>query len=105
MIKYSKLSFFHWPAAMAQFALGNKTPLHNAMLMDAARRMLGSNFNPAEAEGYLIEMEKNDFVPMNESSSMKAAGNRPRHFFGKFIYFIIRCMKPEVIVETGVSHG
>jgi len=90
---------------MMQFAMGNKTPLHNAMLIDSARRMLGKNFNATEATMYLDEIEQNNFIPMNESSTLKAAGNRPRHFFGKFIYFIIRCMKPQSIIETGVSHG
>jgi predicted O-methyltransferase YrrM len=105
IIRYNKLSFFRWPAAMMQFAMGNKIPLHNAMLMDAARRMLGNNFNASEASAYLREIASDEFIPMNKSETMKVVGNRPRHFFGKFIYFIVRCMKPETIIETGVSHG
>src|SRR5262245_35402390 len=105
MIRYSKLSFFRWPAAMLQFSTGNKAPLHNAMLMDAGRRMLGERFNEAEALRFLDEIAHDEFIPMNESTVLKAAGNRPQHFFGKFIYFIIRCMKPDSVVETGVSHG
>jgi predicted O-methyltransferase YrrM len=44
-------------------------------------------------------------VPMNGTAEKVLPGNRPTHFFGKFLYFIVRMAQPEVMVETGVAHG
>ena len=94
-----------YPVAILQFAAGNKFPLHNKMLFDAARKLLGNQFNETEARGYLDEIHRQDFIEMNHVEGFRVVGNQPKHFFGKFIYFIIRCMKPETVVESGVSHG
>lgn len=103
--KYSSSKFLNHPVALAQFATGNKIPLHNLMLYRAARKMLGSRFNESEASQYLNEIRDWDFIKMNEVPGFHLVGNLPKHFFGKFIYFILRCMKPDVVVESGVSHG
>ncbi len=105
LIKYSKATLIKYPFAMLQFALGNKFPLHNKMLFDSARKLLGSRFNEEEAHIYLEEIRKKDFIEMNKVEGFRVVGNQPTHFFGKFIYFIIRCLKPETVVESGVSHG
>ncbi|CAN5574289.1 hypothetical protein BH11BAC1_BH11BAC1_23140 [soil metagenome] len=105
LTKYSKSTFFKYPFAMMQFAAGNKMPLHHAMLMDSARKLLGNRFNEGEAKIYIDEITNKDFIRMNEVQGFKVVGNQPTHFFGKFLYFILRCLKPEIVVESGVSHG
>src|SRR6188768_1587164 len=105
LIKYSVSTFLRYPIDLFQFLLGNKVPLHERMLMDAAERLLGKRFNRAEAKHYLREISEKDFIRMNEVEGFKVVGNLPNHFFGKFIYFILRCTKPEIVIESGVSHG
>lgn len=105
LIKYSKTAFLKYPVSMLRFAAGNHVPLHELMLIDSAKRLLGSRFNREEANSYLREIREEDFIKMNTVDGFKVVGNQPKHFLGKFIYFIIRCMKPEIIVESGVSHG
>jgi len=90
---------------MIRFAAGNKIPLHELMLVDSAKKLLGPRFNMAEARTFLEELANEDFIKMNEEENFNVVGNRPKHFLGKFIYFILRCMKPEIVVESGVSHG
>ncbi|MFZ7145798.1 MAG: class I SAM-dependent methyltransferase, partial [Bacteroidota bacterium] len=54
---------------------------------------------------YLQEIRSGEFIPMNTLPGVTLPGNKPVHLFGKFLYFIVRCAKPEVMIETGVAHG
>src|SRR6185503_18217665 len=102
MIHYSARKFARHPLSLLQFAVGNKNPFHEVMLADAAKKLLGKEYDASTGRVYLDEIRNWDFVPMNKSQDVKLSGNLPVSFFGKFIYFIVRCMKPERIVETGV---
>ncbi len=106
MIKqFTKTSFLNHPFAMLNFMLGKKDMLHDVMIQRAAKILMKDRYNSGEAQRYLDEIHSGDFVAMNRMDGVTLPGNRPDHLFGKFLYFIIRCAKPDVMVETGVAHG
>lgn len=103
--KFTKTSFLDHPLAMLNFVMGKKDMLHDAMMLRAANILMKERYSRSEAEKYIQEIHKGDFIPMNRIEGVTLPGNRPDHLFGKFLYFIIRCAKPEVMIETGVAHG
>ncbi len=105
MIQFSRSSFLGHPLALLNFALGNKTALHEVMLKRSGRILLGENYDEALARLALQEIREGDFVPMNQLPGMSLPGNKPTYLFGKFLYFIVRCAQPKIMVETGVAHG
>jgi len=105
LIHYSKASFLDHPVSMMKFLLGEKESLHEKILLRSAKILLKEKFNRDEANRILREIRNGDFVKMNESREMTLSGNKPGHLFGKFIYFFVRIVKPEVMIETGVAHG
>lgn len=52
---------------------------------------------------FLNEINENDLVPNNSPDF--STGNLPSTFLSRWLYCVIRYMKPTTIVETGVSHG
>ncbi len=90
---------------MINFMLGKKNMLHDAMLHRSAKILMKDKYNRGEVEKYIEELYVDNFVPMNRIEGVTLPGNRPDHLFGKFLYFIIRCAKPQVMIETGVAHG
>ncbi len=105
IIQFSQSGFLTHPFALLQFALGNKSALHEVMLMRAGRILLGNKFEKSLAKEVLMEIREGNFVPMNKLPDVNLPGNMPTYLFGKFLYFIVRCARPEVMVETGVAHG
>lgn len=103
--KYTKTSFITHPIAMAKFLAGQKSDLHHVMLMDSAKFLLGKKFDKKECKMIIDEIASADFIPMNSVPGVTLPGNKPQHLFGKFLYFIVRCAKPEIMIETGVAHG
>ena len=103
--QYNRFSFINHPIAMARFMAGKKSDLHNVMMIDAAKYLMGDRFNLTECKRIISEIESGDFVPMNKIDGVVLPGNKPQHFFGKFLYFIVRCAKPAFMIETGVAHG
>ena len=105
IIQYKKTSFLTHPFAILNFVRGQKQDLHEAMIVRAAKTLLGKKYNSAEAKKYLEEIRSGEFVPMNTLPDVNLPGNKPVHLFGKFLYFIVRCAKPAIMIETGVAHG
>lgn len=105
IIQYKKTTFLSHPFALMNFVRGNKQDLHEAIIIRAAKTLLGKNYNSKEAKKYIEEIRNGEFVPMNTMPGVTLPGNKPAHLFGKFLYFIVRCAKPEVMIETGVAHG
>ncbi len=105
IIQFSRSGFLNHPLALMQFAMGQKTALHEVMLMRTGRILLGEKFDTSLAKIVLREIRENDFVPMNQLPGISLPGNKPSYLFGKFLYFIVRCAQPEIMVETGVAHG
>ncbi len=105
IIQFSRSGFLSHPYALFQFALGNKSVLHEVMLLRAGKILLGNSFDKSYAKDVLKEIRDGDFVPMNQLPGVTLPGNKPTYLFGKFLYFIVRCARPEVMVETGVAHG
>ncbi|MFN8165973.1 MAG: class I SAM-dependent methyltransferase [Bacteroidia bacterium] len=105
IVQFKKTSFIGHPFAMMNFMMGKKEMLHDVMMLRAAEILMGEKYNRSEAQRYINEIHSGDFVPMNRIEGVTLPGNRPDHLFGKFLYFIIRCFKPQVMIETGVAHG
>jgi len=105
MIYFTKSTFLKHPVALLKFALGDRSALHDAMLLKSGRILLREKFDERFAHSVLREINEGDFVPMNQIEGVKLPGNKPTYFFGKFLYFIVRCIKPEIMIETGVAHG
>ena len=105
IIQYTKTTFLTHPFAILNFLRGHKQDLHEAMIVKAAKTLLGKKYDSTEAKKYLQEIRSGEFVPMNTLPGVTLPGNKPVHLFGKFLYFIVRCAKPEVMIETGVAHG
>ncbi|MFM2207334.1 MAG: hypothetical protein RL213_1309 [Bacteroidota bacterium] len=103
--RFHPTAFLSHPFAMYRYWRGNKGPLHEVMLLRAGRMLLGGRFDPKLAREVIGELRTGDWVPMNSAEGQSLPGNRPSHFFGKFLYFIVRMKRPEVMVETGVAHG
>jgi predicted O-methyltransferase YrrM len=102
---YSRTTFLHHPLALARFYFGQKDSLHEVMMIKAAKKMLGDKFDRVQSQQALDEIRNVDFVPMNQKEGVSLPGNKPTHFFGKFLYYIVRCSKPSTMIETGVAHG
>ncbi|TAH37975.1 MAG: class I SAM-dependent methyltransferase [Bacteroidetes bacterium] len=105
IIQFSRAGFLNHPYALLQFALGNKSTLHEVMLMRAGKILLGDSFDRSYAKAVLKEISDGDFIPLNQLPGVSLPGNKPTYLFGKFLYFIVRCARPGVMVETGVAHG
>jgi len=105
LTRFNRTAFLTHPFAMYRYWRGNKGPLHEVMLLRAGRLLLRERFDPRLAHQVLLELRAGDWVPMNTGTIKTLPGNRPTHFFGKFLYFIVRMVQPQVIVETGVAHG
>lgn len=103
--QFSPTVFLTHPFAMYRYWRGEKGPMHEVMLLRAGRMLLKDRFDAALARQILQELRSGDFIPMNAVPGKQLPGNRPTHFFGKFLYFIVRMAQPEVMVETGVAHG
>jgi predicted O-methyltransferase YrrM len=105
LINFNRFSFLGNPLALVRYKMGDKRDLHDLMMLRAGKILLGNSFNKSEAKVVLDELRASEFIPMNTAPNVQLPGNRPTYFFGKFLYFIIRLSKPEVMVETGVAHG
>ena len=104
-VQYTKTSFLDHPLSMLKFYFGAKESLHEKILLRTGKILLQERFDRGEAMRILSEIRNEDFVRMNESKDTTLSGNKPGHLFGKFIYFFVRIVKPDVMLETGVAHG
>ena len=89
IIQFSRSGFLSHPYALFQFALGNKSVLHEVMLLRAGKILLGNSFDKSYAKDVLKEIRDGDFVPMNQLPGVTLPGNKPTYLFGKFLYFIV----------------
>ncbi|MFZ7144365.1 MAG: hypothetical protein ACO1G6_03395, partial [Bacteroidota bacterium] len=65
IIQYTKTTFLTHPFAILSFLRGQKQDLHEAMIVKAARTLLGKKYDPVEAKKYLQEIRSGEFIPMN----------------------------------------
>ncbi len=103
--QFKKTSFLAHPIALVKFILGDKRDLHDVILLRAAKVLLGNMYDKNSCRKYLEEIKEGDFIPMNSIPGVQLPGNKPEHLFGKFLYFIVRCAQPDIMIETGVAHG
>lgn len=97
----SKAAVLQSPVAALQFAMGNKQSMHESIVLRTARYLFG-DIDKAEWKGYLAETQGEDLVPKAKGVH---TGNTLNTTFGKWIYCVVRHIKPDVMVETGVAHG
>lgn len=101
----SRKNAIRHPFAGFLFALGKKTSLHRAIILDSASYLFGKGFKRSEWTNALNEIEAKDFIPQNANTNNIVVGNTLNTTFGKWIYCCVRVLQPEVMIETGVAHG
>lgn len=100
----NKLLFLKFPLSGILFYFGRKDFLQKHLLKLAFR---WTNFEGQKMKDFQIywkEIRSNDFTPL-QNANEKQTGNALHSTFGKWIYICIRAKKPDIIIETGVSHG
>jgi predicted O-methyltransferase YrrM len=93
------------PLAALAFKLGNKAAMHDALILDSAKYLLGEDTDLTIWKNALAELKNNDLIAPNENKHQTIVGNNLNTTFGKWIYCCIRVTKPETVIETGVAHG
>lgn len=93
------------PLAGIAFAFGNKALMHRAIILESAKYLFGKKFNRKQWENAIREIEAEKAPVYTGQSEGITAGNNLNTTFGKWIYCCVRVLQPEIMVETGVSHG
>ncbi len=93
------------PMAALQFRMGNKHPLHAAIILDSAQYIWGKNTDLTPWKKALSELENETLIASNKGQNNTVVGNNLNTTFGKWIYCCIRVLAPDNIIETGVAHG
>jgi len=94
------------PLATLFFIVGKHNYLHRAMVLESAKFLLSAQYDPLHWKNALSEIERLDLIPMNLSENGNPpTGNVPRTTLGKWLYCVVRDLKPEIVIETGVAHG
>ena len=101
----SKFFTITHPYSALLFGMGNKQRLHKDIIQKSASFLFNEKINPAEWRNALTEIQTNLLIPMNQIQGNSIVGNNLNTTLGKWMYCLVRVLKPETIVETGVSHG
>jgi len=101
----NKINLLNYPISAIAFAMGKKKPLHRAIILKSARYLFGKNIDVKTWNNALDELEKLDLIPTNKNEFNVPVGNNLNTTFGKWIYCLVRAVKPDAMVETGVAHG
>ncbi len=100
----SRIVTLRFPFSSLQFYRGKKESLQKKILK---RVFIWSQFSDqslADFENYWKEIINKDFISQN-TLGLKTSGNTLSSTFGKWMYIVLRATKPEILIETGVSHG
>lgn len=79
--------------------------MHQAIITDSVRYLWGKNAHTDSWIEAIHEIENGLPVAPKRHPEKRVAGNTYNTTFGKWIYACIRVLQPEVMIETGVSHG
>lgn len=74
----------------------------DALVFGAARHLFRSELNSDAWKQACAELDRSDFIP---PASSPPVGNTHGTSLGRWLYALVRAMRPEVVVETGVAHG
>ena len=99
----SKINLLRYPKAALKYWQGDRADFHRALIIQAAAELLKEDFEPEVWNKALNEIDQTDIIPMKPIN--QHVGNDIRTLFGKWLYASIRAVKPEKIIETGISHG
>ena len=100
------MSFFlSHPVAGVLFLLGKKDPAHRIQILDTASGLWNDTNITSRFRSALDELDSMKAKPTEIVDEKNSGGNRPNSTFGKWIWCCVRVFQPEVMVETGVSHG
>jgi predicted O-methyltransferase YrrM len=93
------------PIAAIKFKLGNKSAMHDAVILDSVKHLWGANTDLTPWKNVLEELKNNDLIAPNKNTHQTIVGNNLNTTFGKWIYCCIRVTNPNTVIETGVAHG
>lgn len=100
----SKFNLLKHPKEAFQYFNNNKTPLHNQMILGAAKQLLGIKFEKSVWVLALNELQNEDYILPNAKNNL-VVGNSMNTLLGKWLYCLIRATNPETLIETGIAHG
>lgn len=72
------------------------------MVLAAAHHLFGEDVLRDAWASALAELAAGDLVPQKDASSV---GTSEHVTLGRWLYALIRAVKPAVVIETGVAHG
>lgn len=87
------------------FLIGKKDLAHRIQILETANELWQNAEVTDRFRSALDELERSMMNNTNRVDKNNGGGNRPRSTFGKWIWCCVRVFQPEVMVETGVSHG
>lgn len=101
----SSIAVLKYPVAALKFKLGDKSVLHEKIIHESAKYILGEKYIKSDWTNALLELKNSSLIPANKNKFKTVVGNNLNTTFGKWIYCCIRTLKPEFVIETGVAHG
>lgn len=90
------------PWQTIRFLRGESAALQDAFVLAAAKHLFGRACRRADWIAALEELDRDDLVPQQKRASV---GTSPDSTLGRWLYALIRATTPDLVVETGVSHG
>lgn len=87
------------------FLFGKKAMAHRIQILETAKKLWRSKEINQRFETALDEFESLQSNIIITENQENGGGNRPNSTFGKWIWCCVRVFQPDVMVETGVSHG
>lgn len=100
----TKKNFFWHPFASVAFLNGNKSKLHEKIILKSAKKLLSDRFEEEIWKQALEEVDRGDYIKANQDKAVMV-GNTINTLLGKWLYCSVRALKPLKIIETGIAHG
>src|SRR5688572_20791470 len=102
----TKLTAIRHPFATLMFLMGRKHPIHEVMVLNTVRHLYGRDADLQPWRAALAEIERGDYLPLDVPPDVRApSGNALRSTLGKWLYCVVRALRPESVIETGVANG
>ena len=99
------LDFLRHPKALLDFKRGDKANMHRLIILKSAKKLWPTDKSIVKGfDNALKELNQSELIPFSTAYDIPV-GNNLNTTFGKWIYCCVRVFKPQVMVETGVSHG
>lgn len=93
------------PLAGIAFLFGKKEMVHRIQILETAKELWKNTEINLRFDSALNEFERLSSEITTQENRRSGGGNRPNSTFGKWIWCCVRVFQPDIVVETGVSHG